>query len=129
VRLGDLLEIIGAAGLAVAAYLVWGIPAGLGVVGIALVYEGQCFGHVSLPSAFQVFGETRYRRVAALEQQLGAWPGNRPPRGTSKAALQAEADWLEASILFQRKLDREVGGLLTELERAREALRRYDEPK
>jgi hypothetical protein len=128
-RLGDILEIIGAAALTVVAYLVWGLPAGLAGVGVTLVYEGQCLGHISLPSIMQVLGETRYRRVMALEGQLGEWPANRPARGTSKAALQAEAKWLEESILFQRKLDLDVSGLLTELERAREALRRYDEPQ
>jgi hypothetical protein len=126
-RLGDILEIIGAAALTVVAYLTWGIPAGLAVAGVTLVYEGQCLGHVPLPGIMQVLGETRYRRVAALEAQLGQWPTNRPARGTSKAALHAEEQWLVASILFQRRLDIDVSGLLTELERAREALRRYNE--
>jgi hypothetical protein len=27
---------------------VWGFPAGLGVASIAVVYEGQCYGHIPL---------------------------------------------------------------------------------
>jgi hypothetical protein len=48
-RLGDLLEIVAAACLTAAAYLAWGLPAALLVAGVALAYEGQCFGSHPLP--------------------------------------------------------------------------------
>ena len=125
-RLGDALELVGIAGLAVAAYLAAGIAAGLGVAAIGLVYEGQCYGHISLPGLMEVLGETRDRRIAALEAQVGVWPGKRPPSGDSESALRAEALWLEDSVRFQNRLGIEVGGLLTELQRTREAVKRIE---
>jgi len=127
VRLGDLLEIIGAIGLAVAAYLVWGLPAGLGVVGIALVYEGQCYGHIPLPGVMQVLGETRHRRVAALEELVGPWPGHRPSPGEDEKSLRAEAAWLEAAAIFRHRLNLDTDTLRAELTKTRQALRRFDE--
>ena len=47
--LGDLLEILGLAAATAAAYLQWGLTAGLAVLAVALIYEGQCFGSTSLP--------------------------------------------------------------------------------
>lgn len=127
VRLGDLLEIIGIAGLAVAAYLAAGLDAGLGVAAVGLVYEGQCYGHISLPGLMQVLGETRYRRIAALEEMLGQWPGARPAAGESEKALRDEVAWLEAAIIFRHRLDLDVDALRAELAKARQALRRFDE--
>lgn len=125
-RLGDILEIIGAAALTVVAYLVWGIPAGLAVVGITLVYLAQCYGHVSLPGIMQVLGETRYRRVVALEELIGPWPGHRPSPGEDEKSLRAEAEWLEAAAIFRHRLDLDTDALRAELAKARQALKRFD---
>lgn len=50
-RGGDLLEILGAACLVGVAYGYLGWRLALAVLGVALIYEGQCFAHttVALP--------------------------------------------------------------------------------
>lgn len=118
-KLGDLLELIGIAGLAAAGYLVWGVPAGLGVAGLGVVYVAQCTGHIPVPNIMQVLGETRYRRVAALEQQLSAWPSVRPARGGGENALRAEVAWLSESIAFHRRLGLDPTALASELQAVR----------
>ncbi len=47
--LGDVLEALGLAAAAAAAYLQWGLTAGLVALAVALVYEGNCFGSTRLP--------------------------------------------------------------------------------
>lgn len=46
---GDVLEILGAACLTVAASLLAGLVAALIVLGVTLVYEGQCHGATPFP--------------------------------------------------------------------------------
>lgn len=48
-RVGDLLELIGAGCLVAAGCLQVGLWVALIVAGVALVYEGQCYGTQPLP--------------------------------------------------------------------------------
>lgn len=48
-RTGDVLEVLGAACLAVAAYGYMGWRLAVIVAGVALVYEGQCLAHAPFP--------------------------------------------------------------------------------
>lgn len=48
--LGDLLELLGIACAAAAAWIYAGLPAGLLIIAVGLIYEGQCYGKTNLPS-------------------------------------------------------------------------------
>lgn len=48
-RTGDVLEVLGAACLAVAAYGYMGWRLAVIVAGAALIYEGQCLAHAPFP--------------------------------------------------------------------------------
>jgi len=49
VRLGDVYETVGFAAFAAAAYIAFGLAPALAVVGVCLVYLGQCWGATPLP--------------------------------------------------------------------------------
>jgi len=60
-RVGDLLELLAGACLAVGAGLIGGIGVGLVVAGVCLAYEGQCFGTTPLPRIARERGRWRLR--------------------------------------------------------------------
>lgn len=66
-RLGDLLEIVGIAALAVAAYLAAGVAAGLAVLAAGVIYLAQCYGHIPLPG----WGRRREQALRDVIAPLG----------------------------------------------------------
>jgi len=60
-RVGDLLELLAGACLAVGAGLIGGLGVGLVVAGLAIGYEAQCFGSTPLPHVARERGRWRLR--------------------------------------------------------------------